>query len=95
MLANLRPIASLGQSVRGAVFLQVDNWRFPYSHHALTIRETLMRQIFSTLDNVGDEILHNLSNHHRGDVVLVSTALVATFVAFVFLVIHTITAVAT
>jgi hypothetical protein len=54
----------------------------------------LMDRVFNAIDSVGEEITQNLLNHRGADVVLVSAALVATVVAFAFLVIETITAVA-
>jgi hypothetical protein len=53
-----------------------------------------MDRVFNAIDSVGEEITQNLLNHRGADVVLVSAALVATVVAFAFLVIETITAVA-
>ena len=50
-----------------------------------------MRQIFSTM---GEEIMQDLLRHRKLDVVMVGAALVATFVAFGFLIIQTITHVA-
>jgi hypothetical protein len=56
--------------------------------------EPLMDRIVNTLRSIGEEITQDIVLHRKRDVVLVGAALVATFTAFIFLVVQTVTAVA-
>jgi ABC-type enterochelin transport system permease subunit len=56
--------------------------------------EPLMDRIIGTIRSIGEEIMQDVVLHRKRDVVLVGAAIVATFTAFIFLVVQTITAVA-